>query len=134
AETWSEALLSGKSLAKYTSLDVAQWLDDLSVAASENQARALARAVDKNAPELRRLIADVAIQAGTGRFFAHKLRSAVLWSLYERTGDHAAREEAVKAYRAARQAWTSMAEMAKTIYVSDITYGPNANLRGHWLD
>jgi hypothetical protein len=27
-----------------------------------------------------------------------------------------------------------MAEMAKTIYVPDVTYGPNANLRGHWFD
>jgi hypothetical protein len=27
-----------------------------------------------------------------------------------------------------------MAQMAKTVYVADVTYGPNANLRGHWLD
>ncbi len=133
-EECAEALAGGKSLAKYTSLDVAQWLDDMSTAASENQAQALARAANKDAPELRRLIADVAIQAGTGRFFAYKLRSAVLWSLYERTGDRAALTEAVKAYRTARQAWASMAEKAKTVYASDITYGLNANMRGHWLD
>jgi hypothetical protein len=54
--------------------------------------------------------------------------------LYERTGDRAALTEAVKAYRTARQAWAAMAEQAKTVYVSDITYGPNANLRGHWID
>src|SRR5262249_62211102 len=72
--------------------------------------------------------------AGTGRFFAYKLRSAVLWSLYERTSDPAALQEAVKAYRTARQAWASMAEMAKSVYAADITYGPNANLRGHWFD
>jgi hypothetical protein len=76
----------------------------------------------------------VSIQAGTGHFFAYKFRSAVLWSLYERTGDRAALTEAVKAYRTARQAWAAMAEQAKTVYVSDITYGPNANLRGHWID
>jgi hypothetical protein len=130
----AEALLSGESLAKYSPLDVAQWLDDMSVAASENQTRALSLAPVKDAPELRRLIADVDIQSGTGRFFAYKFRSGVLWSLYERTGDRTALTEAVKAYRIARQAWASMAEMAKTIYVSDVTYGPNANLRGHWFD
>ena len=27
-----------------------------------------------------------------------------------------------------------MAEMAKKIYVPDVTYGPNATLRGHWFD
>jgi hypothetical protein len=133
-EECAEALLAGKSLAKYTPLDVAQWLEDLAAAASEHRAQALARARDKEAPELRRLSADVAIQAGTGKFFADKLRAAVLWSLYERTRDRAALAEAVKAYRAARQAWASMAEMAKTVYVADVTYGPNANLRGHWSD
>lgn len=133
-EEFAEALVTGKSLAKYTPLDVAQWLDDLSVAASENRTQALARAARKDAPELRRLSADVAIQAGTGKFFAYKLRSAVLWSLYERTGDRAGLTEAAKAYRTARQAWASMAEMARTIYASDVTYGPNANLRGHWFD
>ena len=57
-----------------------------------------------------------------------------MWSLYERTGDSAARTEAVKAYRTARQAWASMAEKAKTVYASDVTYGLNANMRGHWFD
>jgi hypothetical protein len=133
-EECAEALAGGNSLAKYTSLDVAQWLDDLSSAAFDNQAKALIGVADKASPELRRLLVDVEIQAGTGRFFAYKLRSAVLWSLYERTGDRAALTEAIKAYRTARQAWASMAEKAKKIYVSDITYGPNANLRGHWFD
>ncbi len=133
-EECADALLSGKTLAKYTPVDVAQWLDDLSVAASGHQARALALAAKQDAPQLRRLIADVAIQAGIGGFFAHKFRSAVLWSLYERTADRAALTEAVKAYRTARQAWAAMAEQAKVVYVSDITYGPNANLRGHWID
>ena len=133
-EACAEALLSGKSVATYSPLDVAQWLEDMSVAATENQALALARAPTKNAPGLRRLVADVAIQSGVGKFFAYKFRSAVLWSLFERTGDRTALAEAVKAYRIAREAWASMAQMAKTVYVPDVTYGPNANLRGHWLD
>src|SRR5262249_18346834 len=37
-EECAEALLQGKSLAKYTPLDVAQWLDDMFAAASQNQA------------------------------------------------------------------------------------------------
>jgi len=58
----------------------------------------------------------------------------VLWSLYQRTGDRAALTEAVNAYRTARQAWADLADQAKMVYVSDVTYGPNANLRGHWID
>jgi hypothetical protein len=133
-EDCAAALVSGNSLARYSPLDVAQWLEDMSIAATENQALALARAPKKDAPGLRRLMADVAIQSGTGKFFAYKFRSAVLWSLYERTGDRTALAEAVKAYRIAREAWAAMAQMAKTVYVADVTYGPNANLRGHWLD
>ncbi|PYR88406.1 MAG: hypothetical protein DMF84_28390 [Acidobacteria bacterium] len=133
-EECADALVSGTASAKYTPLDVAQWLEDLARAASEQHARALASARDKQAPQLRRVLADVAIQAGTGTFFAHKLRSAVLWSLHEQSADRAALTEAVKAYRAARQAWAAMAEQAKAIYVADITYGPNANMRGHWID
>jgi hypothetical protein len=133
-EECAEALVNGKTLAKYTPLDVAQWLDDLSAAASDNQAQALTRAARTDAPELRRLLADVAIQAGTGKFFADKFRSAVLWSLYERTRDRAALTEALKAYRAARQAWVTLADAAKKVYVADVTYGPNVNLRGHWSD
>jgi hypothetical protein len=130
----ADALVNGKTLAKYTPLDVAQWLDDLSAAAFANQAHALGRAARPDAPELRRLLADVAIQAGTGKFFAEKFRSAVLWALYERTGDRAALTEALKAYRAARQAWVTLADAARKVYVADVTYGPNANLRGHWAD
>lgn len=133
-EECADALAGGTPLAKYTPLDVAQWLEDLARAATEQQARALSAARDRQAPALRRVLADVAIQAGTGTFFAHKLRSAVLWSLYERSGYPAALTEALKAYRAARDAWAAMAQRAKDIYVADITYGPNANMRGHWFD
>jgi hypothetical protein len=128
------ALVSGQSPAKYTPLDVAQWLDDMSAAASKNLSQAMARATKKDAPELRRMSADIAIQAGIGRFFAYKFRSGVLWSLYQRTGDRTALTEAVKAYRTARAAWVSLADTAKTVYAADITYGKNANMRGHWSD
>ncbi len=131
----ADALIDGQnSAAKYTPLDVAQWLDDMSAAASKNQALAMAKAPRKDAPEFRRMAADIAIQAGIGRFFAYKFRSGVLWALYQRTGDRTALTEAVKAYRTARLAWASMAADAKTVYAADITYGKNANMRGHWFD
>jgi hypothetical protein len=130
----AHALLDGSSVAKYTPLDVAQWLEDMSTAASRNQAQAVARAPKKDAPEFRRMVADIAIQAGIGKFFAYKFRSAILWELYRKTGDPTALTEAVKAYRTAREAWATMAESAKSVYARDITYGKNANMRGHWLD
>jgi len=112
-EECADALVSGKALAKYTPLEVAQWLEDLAREANEQQARARAVTRDKQAPPLRRVLADIAIQAGTGAFFAHKLRSAVLWSLHERSGDRAALTEALNAYRLARRAWSAIADQAQ---------------------
>jgi hypothetical protein len=77
---------------------------------------------------------DVAIQTGLGRFFASKLRASVLYAIYDRTGDATALEEACKAYGAARNTWARMARLAQGVYVSDITFGLEAQLRGHWLD
>ncbi len=76
---------------------------------------------------------DARIQAGLGLFFAGKLRAGVLYSIYNTTGDRSALEQAIQVYRAARAAWADLAELAKGVYVPDITVGER-NLRGHWLD
>ncbi|MGH7247206.1 MAG: hypothetical protein ACREH9_03790, partial [Pseudomonadota bacterium] len=133
-EECAEALLSGQVGAKYSASEVAAWLSDLALAAARNQARIVSAAPKRNAPEFRRVAADVAIQSGVGEFFAWKIRSAILWSLYERTSGRTALTEAVKAYRTARDAWAGMAELAKPIYASNITYGPNPQMIGHWMD
>jgi hypothetical protein len=67
-------------------------------------------------------------------FFAGKLRTATLFAVYERTGDQSALEAALRCYRESRAAWSKMAEAAKAIYRSDITFGPGSFQRGHWLD
>jgi hypothetical protein len=129
-DDFAAELLADNTSAKYSPLDVAQWLEDLADQAESSLSR-IPRATE---PALRRITVDAAIQSATGRFFAYKMRSAVLWSLYQRTGDAGAKAEALKAYRAARKTWAEMAEKAKTVYMSDIAYGPQPHLRGHWID
>jgi hypothetical protein len=109
-------LLKGERGGKYSPIEVAQWLEDLSAAAA-------------GGPDV-----DVQIQAGLGRFFASKFRAGVLYHLHEQTGDRAALEAAVKSYRAARDAWSQLANRAKGAYVADLTVGEQPWLRGHWLD
>src|SRR5436305_4365565 len=109
-------LLKGERGGKYSPIEVAQWLEDLSAAAS--------RGSD----------VDVQIQAGLGRFFAAKFRAGVLYHLHEQTGDRGALEAAIKSYRAARDAWSQLATRAKGVYVADLTVGEQRWLRGHWLD
>ena len=127
-------LLKGQRNGKYSPIEVAQWLEDYAAVALKNLAQLEAQAVRKDRPEYRRLAIDVALEAGLGRFFSAKFRSGVLYGIYEQSGDRAALEESLKAYRAARAAWAELANRARGVYVSDITVGENPQLRGHWLD
>jgi hypothetical protein len=108
---------------KYTPLEVADWLEKLAIEAQRN----LASVASSEKPAVRRLTIDTAIQADLGRFFAWKIRAAVLHSAK-------ARDQALEAYRNARHAWASLSERAKNVYVADLSYGPQPHLRGHWLD
>jgi hypothetical protein len=133
-DDFAAELVSGERSAKYSPMDVAQWLDDFSAAAGRHVKEMQAQSGSNRSAELRRMTADVDIQAGLGRFFAAKYRAAVLWSLYDRTGERSALEQALKQYRSARAAWSEFANEAKAIYRPDITYGMTPHLRGSWLD
>ncbi len=66
---------------------------------------------------------DVLIQNGLGSFFAAKLRSGVLFEIYQRTGNAEAGKLALAQYTKAREAWATMAARANSVYRPDITYG-----------
>ena len=131
---FADELLKGERSGKYSPIEVAAWLEDLASSAGKNLAEATRDSRTKQLAEFRRLAIDLDLQTGLGRFFATKFRSGVLYTIYERTGDRAAIEEALKAYRAARGIWTQIAERAKGVYVSDIAVGELPWLKGHWLD
>jgi hypothetical protein len=133
-DDWADDVLAGRPDAKYSPAEVAQWLQDLADTALKHLAEAEDRVARRDGPEWRRLAVDVALQSGLGRFFAWKLRAGLLWALGERGRDRPAREEAVKAYRAARAAWAELARQADSVYVRDITFGRDGHLRGHWAD
>ena len=106
---FADDLIGGRKSGKYSPVEVAQWLEDLASTAQP-------------------------MQAGIGRFFAAKFRAAVLFRLFEKTGDGAALEASLVAYRSARGAWSGMANLAKSEFVADITVGEQPWLRGHWID
>lgn len=116
-----DELLKGERSGKYSPIEVAQWLEDLAATAQQPI-------------KDRRIRIDVAIQSGLGQFFAAKFRAGVLYEIHARTGDLAALEQAIKAYRSARDDWARLAKTAEGVYVSDITVGELPWLRGHWLD
>ena len=133
-DDFADELLAGQVSGKYSPVEVAQWLEDLAQTAADSLAQAAAPAADQNAPAFRRFAIDVQVQIGLGRFFGQKLRAGVLYALFERTGDRAALDAAVNAYRSARQEWTRVIEVTAGVYVSDVTYGEGWFQRGHWSD
>ena len=126
-------LLKGEHGAKYSPIEVAQWLEDLAALATTHVAEAQKPAT-RNTPEFRRLVSDVEIQIGIGRFFAAKFRAASLYAIYEQSGDRTALEQAVNMYRKARDTWADFTKDTAGVYVEDITYGPRSYQRGHWSD
>jgi hypothetical protein len=131
---FAEELVKGERSGKYSPLEVAQWIEDLANAADRSLLQAESQAANRNSVEFRRMSIDVAMQIGLGLFYGAKMRSGVLYAIYERSGDRTALEEALKRYRSARTYWAAIAERARNVYQPDITVGGEAFLRGHWLD
>ena len=127
---FADALLAGHRDAKYSPVEVAQWLEVCAHQASSHLAKA---GKHDDSPAFRRMAIDVEIQAGLGLFFAAKFRTAVLYRVHE-TGDLSALKEALLQYRRARGLWADMSHGPGKAYVHDITVGEHPWLRGHWLD
>jgi len=69
-----------------------------------------------------------------GRFYAAKLRAALLYEIWMKTHDPKAGGLALAQYEKGRAAWAAMAERARSVYVADISYGRIPKRRGHWSD
>jgi hypothetical protein len=127
----AQGLLSGRVDARYSPIEVAEWLDALATGAEADLSKTDGETSSN--PDLRRLVIDVRIQTAIGRFFAAKLRSAVLWTIFVQTQEREAAEAALRFYGAARAAWAQGAQVAQ-VYAADVSYGPEPWLRGHWRD
>jgi len=128
----ADELLKSARGASYSPIEVAGWLEDLA-RDSENNMTTANSATGKT-PEFRQWGVDIAIQNNIGRFFAAKFRAGVLYSIYTRSADPAALEEALKAYGTARAAWKAIADIANKVYREDLTFGYAPQLRGTWGD
>jgi hypothetical protein len=127
-------VLDGRTNAKYSPIEVAQWLEDYTAASAKALASARLEATSHTSPEFRRIEEDVLIQNGLGNFFAAKLRSGVLFEIFQRTGNAEAGQHAVSQYKSAREAWATLAVRANGVYRSDISYGSIPMRRGNWAD
>ncbi len=131
---FAKDLLDGHSNPKYSPVEVAQWLEDYAEASSQALTAARAKVKSRSAAEFRRIEEDVLIQNALGRFFAAKLRSGVLFEIYQQSGNPEAGKMALAQYKKARDFWAKMAVRAKAVYISDVSYGDVPQRRGHWSD
>ncbi|MBI4326312.1 MAG: hypothetical protein HY674_13775 [Chloroflexi bacterium] len=131
---FADELVKSQSSGKYSPLEAAKWLEELADAADAHLAKAQSRVAHPASPAFQRLLIDVAIQSGTGRFLAQKLRAGVAYALHERLDDRAALEQAIKHYRAACDTWEKIVNATKGVYKDDLTFGLEPHLRGHWAD
>lgn len=133
-EQHAAELLKGEQTGKYSPVEVASWFETFTSTSTEAVAAAQSKVPAPRSVDFRRAIADVAIQNGLGEFFAAKLRSGVLYAIFQQSGDGAALQSAVEQYEKAVASFRSLANSAEKVYRSDITYGPGRYQRGHWLD
>ena len=126
--------LAGHASPKYSPLTVATWLEQMSSDATKSLRALRGASLRKSTPELRRWEEDLLLQIGLGAFFAAKLRAGVAFEVFLLTGDESARKQAAAQYKGGRDAWASMADRAKSVYVKDISYGRIPMRRGHWAD
>ncbi len=123
-------LIDGRASGRIGPLRVAAWLDEL----AERARNAVASLTGGPEPEKRRWILDTSIQAELGSFFAAKLRAATYYEIHLRTGATEPLRNAIFQYQAARAAWSAISVSVDGVYASDVTFGPQPWLRGHWSD
>ena len=131
---YAKSLIHREPSAKYSPIDVARWVEQCVDNAKywlDNARRTTKRGAGS---AFRRIEEDVLIQIGLGTFFAHKLRSAVLYDIFQHSGDPSAGDAALQHYQKARDAWATMAERAKNVYRANVSYGSISKRSGHWLD
>jgi hypothetical protein len=131
---FAEDLLKNERSGKYTPIEVAQWIEDYSAGAIAFLQSGDTKATEKNKSEYRRLTIDISTAAALGRFFGAKFRAGVLYHIFDKTGDRAALEQALKMYRNARDTWAAIAKQTEGVYMTDITVGETRVLRGNWSE
>ncbi len=131
----AENLVNNKPDARYNTSEVISWLESLVTTSNNALAKALAAAGAKTRTrEFRRAQEDILILNGLGSFYAGLFRAGLLYSIHEKSGDPAAAQQSLAAYRKARQSWADFSARAKSIYAADVSYGRPSFRRGNWAD
>ncbi|HLT59665.1 MAG TPA: hypothetical protein VK020_00640, partial [Microlunatus sp.] len=125
-------LAAGKLDGRYTPVEVAEWIQGMTDAAT-GPLESL-RAVPDPSPQLRRTLVDLEVQHCLGRYFAAKFRAAADYAVYRETRSVASLRRAVEQHQAALAAYRDILPVVDGIYQIDLRFGPERNEHGHWAD
>ncbi|MEO8358773.1 MAG: hypothetical protein ABI672_01985 [Vicinamibacteria bacterium] len=129
---FADDLLKGEATGQYSPIEVAAWLDEHAAAiVLPDRFSVSSRLGDDQARK--RAFIDLPILRGLGVFFAHKFRAGVLYALHEKTTDRRALDEAIAAYRLARDAWAELSKWGGA-YASELAASDKISNRGAWAD
>jgi hypothetical protein len=136
----ADELLKGERSGKYSPVEVAGWLDELS-AAAPSAGRPVYSILSTDVASGRASVAalqrqdvDIDILRGLGRFFAQTFGAGVLYAIPAKTNDRRALDEAITAYGAARTAWAQLSARAAGVYAADLSASDKISNRGAWAD
>lgn len=131
----AENLINNRQDARYNTSEVIRGLESLATTSNDALAKArTAAGVQTHTPEFRRAEEDILILNGLGRFYAGLFRAGIFYSIHQKSGDPTAAQQALAAFRKARQSWADFSARAKSIYAADVSYGRPAFRRGNWAD
>ncbi len=134
-DDYAKNIVAGKFDARYNPTEVASCLEFLVYRSTQYLDQARTKAGPRaTSPGFRQAEEDILILNGLGIYYANLFRAALLYSIHEQTADPNAAAKSLAAYRKAREAWSTMAKRASTIYTADISYGDIPIRRGHWAD
>ena len=134
-DNYAQTLITNSIDPRYHPLEVAQWIDEMVTRSSSALTKAKQSAAGRmSSPAFRRAEEDILILNGLGRYFASLFRAALCYSLFQRTGDKHIAAEGLKFYSSALESWKAMSVQAKSVYVSDVSYGSIPVRRGNWMD
>lgn len=126
AEQWAKGTPDGR----YSPLDVADWLVQLSTGVEADVRLAGRESALAPADVLR--LRDAQALAQLGIYFARLFVAAVAYELYDVTGSTGYLGSAVQALKSAIDVWREVADALDDLYVEDLAFGEVAEGRGDW--
>lgn len=131
----AQLLLEGGETAKTRPAENSQWFFKTAAEINAYIAEAEKRVGTHRNKEFESTITDLKILGTLARYHARRIPAAVSYSLFERTKDPKALDDAIAYERSAIEAWRQLVTAAGDFYAEDLLMGVRgASLCGHWKD